>query len=75
MFATSGPSQAILQTSAGTHQISVVQYGAGPTPTCAGLAPKQGQMSVRVNAGQQVLVYIYGTSLTDLHLAVGPIQP
>ena len=75
VFATSGPSQSIFQTAPGTHQISVVQYGAGALPTCAGLAPKQGQMSVQVSAGQQVLVYIYGTSLTDLHLAVGPIQP
>ncbi len=75
VFATSGPSQSIFQTAPGTHQISVVQYGAGPMPTCAGLAPKQGQTSVQVSAGQQVLVYIYGTSLTDLHLAVGPIQP
>jgi hypothetical protein len=34
-----------------------------------------GQLSVDVTSGQQSLVFVYGTSLTDLHLAVGPIQP
>ncbi len=71
VFATSAPAQSIFPTQPGTHQISVVQYSNGSLPTCAGLAPKQGLMSVQVSAGQQVLVYIYGTSLTDLHLAVG----
>ena len=73
--ASGGPSQAIFPTTPGTHQISVVANSDSTLPTCAALGPKQGQMSVDVTAGQQVLVYVYGTSVTDLHLAVGPIQP
>ncbi len=76
VFATSGgPSQAIFPTTPGTHQISVVANSDSTLPTCAALVPKQGGMSVDLTAGQQVLVYVYGTSVTDLHLAVGPIQP
>lgn len=76
LFVTSGStSQAIFPTTPGTHQISVVAYGESALPTCAALGPKQAQMSVGVTAGQQVLVYVYGTAATDLHLAVGPIQP
>lgn len=76
LFVTSGStSQAIFPTAPGTHQISVVAYGGSALPTCAALGPKQGQMNVDVTAGQQVLVYVYGASVTDLHLAVGPIQP
>jgi hypothetical protein len=76
VFATSGgPSQAVFPTTPGTHQISVVANSDSTLPTCAALGPKQGQMSVDVTAGQQVLVYVYGTSVTDLHLALGPIQP
>ncbi len=73
--ASGGPSQAIFPVTAGTHQISVAEYRGSQLPTCDSLNPKQGQMSLDVTAGQQVLVYVYGTSLDDLHLAVGPIQP
>lgn len=75
IFATSAPEQSIFPTTPGTHQISVVAYPQGTLPTCAALAPKQGQTSVTVADGQQTLVYVYGTSDTDLHLAIGPIQP
>lgn len=77
LFVPSGSttSQAIFPAAPGTHQLSVVQFKNGSVPTCAELTPRQGQKSVQVSAGQLVLVYLYGTSLTDLHLAVGPIQP
>ena len=45
-------------------------HGAG-----AQLTAKQGQSGVDVTEGQQSIVFVYGTSATDLHLAVGPIQP
>jgi hypothetical protein len=30
---------------------------------------------VSVAAGQQIATFIYGSSLTDLHLLTGPIAP
>jgi hypothetical protein len=71
----SGSSEAVFATTPGTHQISVVANGDSTLPTCSGLTPKQGQLSVDLTAGQQTLAFIYGTSVTDLHLAVAPIQP
>ena len=59
----------------GTHQVSIVAWTTDVAPTCAQLTHKQGTMSISVTAGQQVEVYAYGTSLTDLHLAAGPVQP
>ena len=58
-----------------THQVSVATWTDSATPTCAQLTSRQGQTSVDVTAGQQSLVFVYGTSATDLHLAVGPVQP
>ena len=75
LFPVSAPAQSLFPTAPGTHQISVVGNSVGQMPTCAALGPKQGQMSVDLTAGQQVLVYVYGTSISDLHLAVAPIQP
>jgi hypothetical protein len=75
VFATTGPSQSVFPTAPGSHQISVVANSDSSLPTCAALTLKQGQTSVMLDAATQSLVYIYGTSLTDLQLAVGPIQP
>ena len=72
--ATSGPPESIFPTTPGTLQISVVSNNSSQVPPCDALKPKQSQMSVDVTAGQQVLVFIYGTSVDDLHLAIGPIQ-
>jgi hypothetical protein len=44
-------------------------------PTCAQLKRKQGTTSISIAAGEQVEAYVYGTSVTDLHLATAPIQP
>jgi hypothetical protein len=78
IFATSSTTYntpfALFPTSAGTHQVSVVYSGSGVAPTCAQLTAKQGATSVDVAAGQESLVFVYGTSPTDLHLAVGPVQ-
>jgi hypothetical protein len=65
---------ALFPVAVGSHQVSVVWSNTSVAPTCAGLTAKQGQTSVDTTAGQQSLVFVYGTSLTDLHLAVGPIQ-
>ena len=40
-----------------------------------GASARQGTVSVDVAAGQQVEAYVYGTSATDLHLALAPLQP
>jgi hypothetical protein len=65
---------ALFPVAAGSHQVSVVWSNTSVAPTCARLTAKQGETSVDATAGQQSLVFVYGTSLTDLHLAVGPIQ-
>jgi hypothetical protein len=57
-----------------THQVSVAAYS-GSNATCAQLTPKQGTVSIDVTAGQNIMAFVYGTSLTDLHVALGPIQP
>lgn len=65
---------AVFATSPGTVQVSVVSRAEGLAPTCAQLTAKQGSTSIQIAAGQQVEAYIYGTSATDLHLAIAPIQ-
>jgi hypothetical protein len=66
-------SYSIFPVSPGTHQVSVVSWTESTTPTCAELTAKQGSTSIDVTAGQQVETYVYGTSLTDLHLADAPL--
>lgn len=66
---------ALFPVTPGTHEVSVATWTGSATPTCAQLTAKQGQTSVAATGGQQNLVFVYGTSATDLHLAVGPIQP
>ena len=65
---------AVFATSPGTHQVSVVPWTSSIQPTCAQLTAKQGTTSVDVGGGQQIETFVYGTSDTDLHLAVAPIQ-
>jgi hypothetical protein len=65
---------AVFAASAATHHVSVAEDDGGVEPTCAGLQKKeQGGTDVSLAAGQQVLAYVYGSSKTDLHLALGPI--
>ncbi len=66
---------ALFATSPGTHQVSVVAWTSSIQPTCAQLTARQGTTSVDVSGGQQIETFVYGTSDTDLHLAVAPIQP
>jgi hypothetical protein len=73
--ATASTGFALFPVTAATHQVGVVTWADAMTPTCAQLTPKQGTVSVDVTAGQNSQVFVYGTSLTDLHVAVGPIQP
>jgi hypothetical protein len=65
---------AIFPTTPGSHQVSVVNYPAGASPTCDQLTAKQGTTTVNVTDGEQVEAYVYGTSATDLHLALAPIK-
>lgn len=59
----------------GAHQLSVVASPDGVLPTCAQLTARQGATSVTVGAGQQIIAFVYGSSLTDLHLVTAPIAP
>jgi hypothetical protein len=62
--------------SPGPHNISIVAWPDPTTPTCAALlGSRQGTTTVSVAAGQQIVTFIYGSSLTDLHLLTGPIAP
>ena len=62
--------------SPGGHQISIVAWTDPTTPACADLlGRRQATASVSVAAGQQIATFIYGSSLTDLHLLTGPIAP
>ncbi len=66
---------ALFPAAAGSHHVSVVHYGTGSSPTCADLAPKQGDTTVDLTAGEEALTFVYGTGPTDLHLAIAPIAP
>jgi hypothetical protein len=65
---------ALFATAPGTHQVSVVAWTDSTPPTCAQLTTKQGATSLDVTDGQQIETYLYGTSDTDLHLALAPIR-
>jgi hypothetical protein len=66
---------ALFPTTPGTHQLSVVAWTDRVLPTCAQLTARQGAASVTVTAGQQSIAFVYGSSLTDLHLVTAPIAP
>jgi hypothetical protein len=66
---------ALFPASAGSHQVSVVSNDTSTLPTCQGLTPKQGTTTVQLTAGEEALTFVYGTSATDLHLAIAPIAP
>lgn len=38
-------------------------------------AKQQGEQSITIAAGQQVIAFVYGTSVTDLHLLTAPVAP
>jgi hypothetical protein len=62
--------------SPGAHQISIAAWSDPTTPACADLlGHRQATAPVSVAAGQQIATFIYGSSLTDLHLLTGPIAP
>lgn len=61
----------------GAHSISVAfQSSSSTTPTCSELPGlRQGSATVSVAAGQQIITFVYGSSLTDLHLLTGAVAP
>jgi hypothetical protein len=65
---------ALFATAPGPHQVSVVGWTDTTAPTCAQLTAKQGTTSAEVTAGQQIEAFVYGTSDTDLHIALAPIS-
>jgi hypothetical protein len=64
---------ALFPTTPGTHQVSVVSWTSDIQPTCHQLTKRQSTTSVTVTAGQQDLVFIYGPTLSDLHIVAAPI--
>jgi hypothetical protein len=66
---------AVFATTAAAHHLSVAFDNSSTQPKCADLAPKQGGTDVTLAAGQQALALVYGTKNSDLHIAVGLIQP
>lgn len=66
---------AVFAAAPGTHQLALVSWTDSAAPTCAQLTARQGATSTDLAAGQQVEAFVYGTSLTDLHLALAPIAP
>jgi hypothetical protein len=65
---------ALFATAPGSHQVSVVSWTELTVPTCAQLSARQGTTSVDVTDGEQIEAYVYGTSDTDLHLALAPVK-
>jgi hypothetical protein len=65
---------AIFATTPGTHQVSLVSWQSSSTPTCAQLKQLQSPTSITVAAGQQDVVFVYGSTLSALHIASAPIQ-
>jgi hypothetical protein len=66
---------ALFPTTPGAHQVSVVSWPDSAGPTCKQLTQLQSTTSVTTTANQQVALYIYGSTLDALHIAVAPIQP
>ncbi|MEO8887940.1 MAG: hypothetical protein ABI301_02805, partial [Jatrophihabitantaceae bacterium] len=66
---------AVFAAAPGPHQLALVSWTSVDTPKCAQLTAMLGSTSTTLTADQQVEAYVYGTSVTDLHLALAPIQP
>jgi hypothetical protein len=58
----------------GSHRVSVVSWTSSTQPKCSQLTKRQSPMSVTVTGGQQVELFVYGPSATDLHLLAAPIE-
>jgi hypothetical protein len=65
---------ALFPTAPGVHQVSVVSWTSSTEPTCHQLTKRQSPTSVTVTAGQQDMVFVFGPTLSDLHVVAAPIQ-
>lgn len=65
---------AVFATSPGAHQVSLAGWHTSTPPTCAQLTPHQAQTSLTLQAGEQVLAFVYGSGAADLHVVLAPIQ-
>jgi hypothetical protein len=78
IFAADGVSPvssfAVFATPPGSHQVSVVSWNSSTPPSCAQLTNRQSPTSVTVTGGQQVELFVYGSTLSDLHILAAPIQ-
>jgi hypothetical protein len=59
----------------GSHDLTLSVWKSSTPPTCRQLKATSASTSVDVQAGQQIELYGYGTSLQDLHLVAAPVQP
>lgn len=64
---------AVFDVAPGAHNLSLSVWRSSTPPTCKQLKATSAPTSVDVQAGQQIEVYGYGTSLRDLHLVAAPI--
>jgi hypothetical protein len=78
VFAADGASPvssyAVFATPPGSHQVSVVSWVSSTQPRCAQLTKRQSPTSVTVAGGQQVELFVYGSTLSDLHILAAPIR-
>jgi hypothetical protein len=58
----------------GTYDLSLSVWKKSTPPTCKQLKATSEPTSVDIQAGQQVELFGYGTSLQDLHLVAAPVQ-
>jgi hypothetical protein len=67
-------SLAVFAAPPGSHQVSVVSWTSSTQPKCAQLTKRQSPTAVTVTAGQQVELFVYGPTSSDLHILAVPIQ-
>lgn len=65
---------AVFPENAGDYSLAVATTDVAANLTCTQLTQVQGTTSGSLAGSQQVEVYVYGTSATDLHLVVAPVQ-
>lgn len=58
------------------HKLAVAGWNGSAMPPCEKLlGNQQGASTVTLAQGQQIIAFVYGSSMTDLHLMLGPLAP
>jgi hypothetical protein len=66
---------ALFATTPGSHQLTLASWTDSQAPMCSDLTQRQGATTATIAAGQQIFAFVYGTSVTDLHIVTAPIAP